>query len=195
MDLSNSVIASAVGEDKAARLGKRLPSFELMAKHLKANPGGYIIETGTARGPESWEGDGQSTLIWDAMVNVSMQQPISIDIHQGAVDNAAAQTRYVQYICHDSVQALASLPATTLERCRLLYLDSFDWNPELNMESAFHHLAELTTVYASLSSGCMIVVDDRHGDFMGKHHMVEYFFNKLGIEPVFKEYQIGWIKP
>lgn len=195
MDLSNSVIASAVGEDKAARLGKRLPSFELMVRHLKSNPGGYIIETGTARGPESWEGDGQSTLIWDAMVNVSMQQPISIDIHQGAVDNASQQTRYVQYICGDSVKTLASFSADTLKKCRLLYLDSFDWSPALNMESAFHHLAELATVYASLSSGCMIVVDDRHDDHLGKHHQVEYFFKKLGLEPIFVGYQIGWIKP
>lgn len=195
MDLGHSLIASLLGEEKALRLGKRLPTFEAMARHVKDNPGGMIIETGTARGPESWEGDGQSTLIWDALCKETGARCLSIDLHQGAIDNAKAQTNLVDYVCGDSVQVLATAHASALQMCRLLYLDSFDWSPELNMESAFHHLAELATVYASLPSGCMIVVDDRHADFQGKHHMVEYFFVKHGIEPVFRDYQIGWIKP
>jgi hypothetical protein len=41
----------------------------------------------------------------------------------------------------------------------------------------------------------MIVVDDRHTEEMGKHFLVDQFFQRLNLEPVFKSYQIGWIKP
>lgn len=66
---------------------------------------------------------------------------------------------------------------------------------EPELDSAFHHFAELATVWRLLPSDCLIMVDDRHSETSGKHFMVQFFMEKLGIEPVYKGHQIGWLKP
>ncbi len=178
------------------RLSMRAGTFYQMIKHLDQSPGGRIIETGCAWDKDNFEGQGQSTLIWDWVL--SNRQDLyctSIDATPKSIDNAKAQVQHVNLILGDSVKVLNAMPSHTFIDCRLLYLDSFDWTPELNLESAFHHMAELACVWPHLPSGCMIAVDDRHGVGVGKHWLVEAFMTKLKIEPVFCEYQIGWVKP
>jgi SAM-dependent methyltransferase len=155
-----------------------------------------IIETGTARIKDNWGGDGQSTLVWEWLCQqIVGLRAVSIDITPEHVAAAREQVKRVQVIEGDSIKTLAHLSRELVENCRLLYLDSFDWHPEHAMDSMFHHMAELATVYADLPSGCLIAVDDRHSRDQGKHFMVQAFFEKLGIEPLFAEYQIGWVKP
>lgn len=177
------------------KLGKRSGTFFQMIKHLETSPGGWIIETGCAWHTGNWGGQGQSTLIWDWVID---QRPdihcMSIDLSQEHVDTAMSQTKSVNYVCADSVKTLNDLD-DALTDCRLLYLDSFDWSEALNLESAFHHMAELAACWRHLPAGCMIVVDDRWGHMRGKHWLVEGFMSKLGIKPAFCEYQIGWVKP
>lgn len=191
MDLA----AALIKEPWFRQLGKRAGSFYQMIKHLDQFSDGCIIETGTAWDRNNWEGQGQSTLIWDwVLQRKAGLSCVSIDIMEEHVRTSDSQTKRVDYMCGDSVKTLNGM-AETLRECRLLYLDSFDWSPSLNLESAFHHMAELTACWRHLPSGCMIVVDDRHGAQAGKHWMVEGFFSKLGIEPVFCDYQVGWLKP
>ncbi len=165
-----------------------------MIEHLLNSDKGCIIETGTAWDKDNWEGQGQSTLIWDWICGRTKHEAYSIDLNPEAAKHALDHTMNVELITGDSVKTLSSMADRILENCVLLYLDSYDWSPEANLDSAFHHMAELTCVWSKLPAGCMIVVDDRHGDMKGKHFMVELFMDKLGIKPVFKDYQIGWVK-
>jgi hypothetical protein len=178
------------------KLAHRGETFRQIFRYLDAAPSGWIVETGTARIEGNWAGDGQSTLLWDRVAETRPDLAVqSIDLDRKAVETAMHQTKHVQFTCGDSVQALGRFPEP--EKIRLLYLDSFDWQPDptVNLDSAFHHMAELAAVWANLPSGCLVVVDDRHGEGWGKHFMVEFFMEKLGIEPLFKAYQIGWVKP
>lgn len=183
------------------RLEKRKWTFLKMIEHLEAIPeGGRILETGTLRITDNFEGDGQSTFIWNWFLSQEDLNDYwlaySVDIDPNAVKIATEHCPLVKIRESDSLKFLsdyAELLDPTM--VRLLYLDSFDWHPDIHLDSCFHHLAELTTIYAKLPSGCMIVVDDKHGPLAGKHMMVQFFFEKLGITPVFDAYQVGWIKP
>lgn len=183
------------------RLHVRRKGFEAAISHVSDfSEACYIVETGTSRIKDNWEGDGQSTLIWDWLVEEKKAfdetlKIISIDISTEAVLNSAEQTRNVEYLIGDSIQALSGLSDDIVENIRLLYLDSFDWHPDLHLDSAFHHFMELAAVYAKLPKNAMVMVDDRHGEEAGKHHLIKIFFEKLNIKPFYSGYQIAWIKP
>jgi cephalosporin hydroxylase len=168
----------------------------LMLEHLEKFDGGLIIETGSLRPEFEIDTDGGSTLVWDW---VAEQKPdykvISIDIREESVAHVKEKCKHVTPIKSDSISYLNSLNAEDVKDLRLLYLDSFDWSEQIHMQSAFHHMCELTTLWRILPSGCMIVVDDRHTEELGKHFLVDQFFQRLEVEPAFKSYQIGWIKP
>ncbi len=179
---------------------RRKKNFEYMIKHISETCAGVgprvIIETGSAHDRNNWDGQGQSTLIWDWVVGTYADiGAFSLDIRPESIETAKAQTTNIAYILGDSVKSLADMGDNLIRKTYLLYLDSFDWTPEGNLDSAFHHLAELTSVWRCLPSGCLIVVDDRHGDFKGKHWLVEGYMRQMGIESVFKNHQQGWLKP
>lgn len=178
------------------RLRKRGPNFAMMVDHVESRGAGMIVETGTARIKGNWEGDGQSTLIWDWLAEeLGSIEVVSIDITPENIAAAESQTKNVHYMLGDSVKTLAEFNDSAISRMSLLYLDSFDWDESLNLESPFHHLCELAVLWAKLPSGCMVAVDDRHGEQKGKHWLVEGFMKSLDIKPVFKNHQMGWVKP
>jgi hypothetical protein len=182
---------------RASTMAKAIEHLERWSVEQPYDPP-TIIETGTARIEGNWHGDGQSTLVWDWFAQNNSAAVLSIDLVQESVDIAKRQVTHVECVQGDSIQTLnkwASEMPGLIASTRLLYLDSFDWSPELQLESAGHHLCELTTVWAKLPSGCLIMVDDRHSPTQGKHVMVDGFMRALGVKPLFAEYQIGWIKP
>lgn len=178
------------------RLGPRQDGFLKAFEHISYFKSGLIIETGSMRIEDNWEGDGQSTLLWDWLARKAPTIGVlSIDIDPLVTSFGTSKAPNVTFHNADSVQTLSEIPKETADHIILLYLDSFNWSPELHLDSSFHHLCELAAIYANLPSGCMIMVDDRHTERMGKHFMVEMFFGKLGVDPVYKGYQIAWIKP
>jgi len=185
----------------ANRLFRRLDGFLQMADHIEwaYSVAGLnqIIETGTARVAGNWEGDGQSTLIWDYFASILGELKVtSIDLDPRAARIAKDQvTNRVEFIVGDSVEVLSKMSKEKLNKTCLLYLDSYDWSPELQAESSGHHLKELMAVYEHLPGGCLIVVDDCHSPTQGKHTEVKRFFEGLGIPPQFVGYQSGWTKP
>lgn len=176
------------------KLGRRGKNFRAMIEHVLKYSGSLIVETGTAWDKNNWEGQGQSTLIWDWLLSrcEDLSLPISIDVREEGISVAKGQTQNVRFICGDAVKVLGELAEPG--KIHLLYLDSYDWTPETNIESAAHHLMELTSIWPKLPLGCMVVVDDRHGEFQGKHWMVEAFMKKVSAQVAFKNHQIGWIK-
>lgn len=155
-----------------------------------------IIETGTARKKHNWNGDGQSTLVWDWLAKeIKGLKVLSIDISEQAVFEAQEQTTKVDFHIGDSITHLESLSAEILSKVGLLYLDSMDYYPGQRSESELHHLKELNTVWDKLPSGCLIVIDDCKGIEEGKHVEVAKFMKKENIEQAFIGYQTGWRKP
>lgn len=191
-----SLISDFLEDANSKKLERRFDGFAAIMRHLDTVQPGFILETGVSRKPDNWSGDGMSTAWWQWVVSRREDlSATSIDIDEQACAWASTQYPDVDILCSDSVQALHHLPRELIRSTRLLYLDSFDWSYEQNLDSAFHHFKELAAVWALLPSGCLIVIDDRHSDFLGKHAAVAAFMANLNIQPAFIDYQIGWIKP
>jgi len=188
----------------APKLARRKNTFEAMINHVWNKAGGgdpvFIVETGSAWDMGNWDGQGQSTLIWDWLIEEGKAhgkniRAYSVDINEESVTTARFQVKNVDVVLSDSVKFLNGLTPWVLNNAALVYLDSYDWSQERNIESAFHHMAELAAVWRDLRPGCMVAVDDRHGDYKGKHWLVEAFMGHyLKTAPAFKSHQIGWIK-
>jgi cephalosporin hydroxylase len=150
-----------------------------------------IVETGCARQPDNWAGDGQSTLVWDWLLDNLGGTGLSMDINEANCHAAAAQVKHVKIACVDSVVGLRVIVQP--ETIDFLYLDSYDLTETI--DSPTHHLAELTSVYPRLPSGCIIAVDDCVTEQYGKHRFVRDFLARMGVEPVLRGYVTVWVKP
>ena len=144
------------------RLDKRAQRFDALFRSLQAlGLSLLIVETGALRLPGNWEGDGQSTFMFDALVRESSGVLISIDIANESVDRARkACSSAAQLITNDSVLALHAVTQVVSKQIDLLHLNSFDLDPKDPLPSAIHHALELTAVRPLLGPGTVICVDD-----------------------------------
>ena len=193
-------------------LGQRLSTMKKALTYLESVDNPRIIETGTtrkARSDYTYASDGAATLIFNDYLGTrydtekleNQESPlITIDISLNACKMAMHQLDdWVTIICSDSIPALCNLK----EKCDLLYLDSFDLplHPETfeaiigpENPSAEHHLKELLAAKHLLKDGTLIMIDDASPEInYGKAGLLKEFFDAIGIEPFFNEYQIGWI--
>jgi len=150
-----------------------------------------IVETGCAREPNNWGGDGQSTLLWDWLLDKVGGTGLSMDISADNCKAAASQVKHFKVACVDSVVGLRTMVEP--ETVDFLYLDSYDLTETI--DSPTHHLAELAAVYARLPSGCLIAVDDCVSEQHGKHRFVRDFLARLGVHPLLRGYVTIWVKP
>ena len=102
-----------------------------------------IVETGCAREPDNWAGDGQSTLVWDWLLDNLGGTGLSMDINEDNCRAAASQVQHFKVACVDSVVGLRTMVKP--ETLDFLYLDSYDLTETI--DSPTHHLAELASVY------------------------------------------------
>ena len=183
-------------EKYAARLGVRRDGFLSMFSMLEAaRPQGdfRIVETGSMRVPDNWEGDGQSTVLFDQFVTFHGGEVLTVDMSPECGDLIAqACSEQVRFTCGDSVRYLHKLRTTGDQRIDLLYLDSFDLDINQPTPSAFHHVKELLAIWPALAPGAVIVVDDNPPGMIGKGYLVENFFDHVGIPKVFDGYQKLW---
>jgi len=164
----------------------------------------FIVETGCMRadhGQLALGDDGASTYIFDDFINYYDGEVASVDINP---DNVAHAQKMVsdktQVYCSDSVEFLWNIPSK--RKIDLLYLDSFDFEPEDPIPSQKHHLKELTAVMKNLRKGSIIMVDDNLNtpEFEwftkiaqgGKAGFVKEFMKDIGAELLLDEYQIIW---
>ena len=177
---------SKLGEDR------RWHGFETIAYYLLAKQEPvHIVETGCARQVDNWCGDGQSTQVWNWIVERTGGSITSFDIDPNAVAYAKSVAPLADVQCIDSVQGLRQLQNP--EQLDFLYLDSYDLTD--GIESPTHHLAELASVYPRLPSGCIIAVDDCMGEAHGKHRFVRDWLLSLGVRPLLESYVTVWRKP
>ena len=177
-----------------SRLGNRQNGFQYIFDYLESlDHEPTIIETGTYREENNYEGDGCSTLLFDNYIGHRGGTLVSVDIDPNACELASANTEFAEIILSDSVEYLGTLQG----RCDLLYLDSYnitnwadDWAP------AAHHLKELFAAKNVIVPGTLIVVDDnliQHKKRLGKGRLIYELMDSLGIEPAIDGYQVGWI--
>ena len=183
------------------RLGARAKGFRYIFNHLQKIKDPVIVETGTYREENNFEGDGCSTLLFDAYVNCFGGELYSVDIDPKACELARNATEHAQVYNSDSVAYLG----TFNKEIDLLYLDSYNipnGNWALDGEPAGHHLKELFAVRNALHPNSLIVVDDnimvKHPDTgnlirLGKGRLIYEMLEMLGKKPVFDLYQIGWL--
>ena len=176
-----------------SKLGARSHGFERIFAHLNQRSNPTIIETGTYREENNYQGDGCSTLLFDNYVQHKGGTLISVDIDSKACKLAKTWTTHAEVVESDSVEFLATLKG----KADLLYLDSYniedwanDWAP------AAHHLKELFAAKDVIKDGTLIVVDDnikQNNKRLGKGRLIYELMDALGIEPFLDEYQVGWV--
>ena len=172
------------------KLSKRANAFDIITSKLEElNRPVTIIETGCSRYVDSWEGDGNSTVIWDNFVSNFGGEVYSVDIDPNhTVYAKALVSDKTTIVTSDSVQWLKGLSLNA----DLLYLDSYDidWNnPEPSMR---HHENELMASMHILRPGSIVAVDDNLEN-VGKGYIVEQIANHLGWTTIVDEYIKAWV--
>lgn len=168
------------------RLGKRHEAFAAIAELLPE--GCHIIETGTVRQIDNWEGDGQSTIVWDTLATNLGGTVTTIDIDPiGAELVAELELQATTAIVGNSLDVIPTLTGHT----DLLYLDSFDVDFENPLPAAAHHLSELMAALNLLAPGSLVAVDDNQ-DNQGKGSEVAWFLAEHGAVEIVRGYVRVW---
>lgn len=168
------------------RLGKRHEAFATIAELLPE--GCRIIETGTVRQIDNWEGDGQSTIVWDTLATNLGGTVTTIDINPiGAELVAELELQATTAIVGNSLDVIPTLTG----HADLLYLDSFDVDFENPQPAAAHHLSELTAALNLLAPGSLVAVDDNRDD-QGKGSEVAWFLAEHGAVEIVRGYVRVW---
>lgn len=178
----------------APRLGKRADGFHVIFDHLGKISSPLIVETGCMRTPGNWEGDGQSSFLFDAFIQENTGRFFSIDIGLESIDTARrACSSATQLILNDSVSALHALAGGALSPASLLYLDSYDFDIANPMPSAIHHALELIAAGPLVGRDTIVCVDDYAvGGEGGKGMIIDQYFSSVRAEVLYSGYQKIW---
>jgi len=161
-----------------------------------------IVETGCVRKEGNWEGDGQSTVLFDKYVTMRQHggTVTSIDIDHAATNVCRGLvSNAVHVISGDSVTWLKQI-ARNMRPVDLLYLDSFDLDTSESLTCEVHHVNELIAALPMVRPHTLVVVDDspiKMNDWgmisvTGKGALVARHAVENGAELQFAKYQVGW---
>ena len=194
-------------DDVRSRLGHRQPGFDYIFKCLKLKQDPLIVETGCARQLDNYEGDGQSSLLFDKYINEYGGTFWTVDLAEESVEYSRSRmtSGSSSVTLGDSVTKLKQLNEILLEQNKkidFLYLDSFDAprdEPQVVYMSALHHMYELLTISPSLQKGALIGVDDNWVEYKdgqqvlsGKGQFIFDYMNKSGRPIKQNGYQLFW---
>lgn len=189
------------------RLGHRINGFDYIFQYFVDVDCPVIVETGCARKMDNYEGDGQSSLLFDKFIKQYGGEFHTIDISEESTDycKKVMTCNRSHVYTNDSIAQLKTLNHQFQQENKkidLLYLDSFDAprdNQEELFQSSLHHLYELLTISPSLKEGCIIGVDDNWTEekdgqhyIMGKGQFIFDYMKKSGRPLVQEGYQLFW---
>lgn len=173
----------------APKLGKRAEGFRAIF-HALSTDRPLIIETGCMRIPGNWEGDGQSTIQFDAFAREHSGRVFTLDISADHLQVArSACSTATTCVMGDSIASLHAL--SSMGRADLIYLDSFDLDPNTPMPSAVHHILELTAARPLMGHGTLIAIDDCEPNG-GKGMIVSPFLEAIRARLIYSGYQRVW---
>lgn len=179
-------------DSKKGDLRQRYESFRKTFEYLVGlgKTEYFIVETGTARQPGNWSGDGQSTVLFDKFSQDYGGRVVSLELDPGNIAKAKNQVSdRVEFIQGDSV---ANLKKIKMDYVDLLYLDSYDLDWNNPHPSSLHHLKELVSAMPMCRDHTLVVVDDNM-DGKGKGSYVREYMGDVGAETLFDGYQIGFV--
>ena len=196
-------------------LGLRKVSFKKIFQYLDTRPDPIVIvETGCARQHGNWQGDGQSTVLFDRYCahRAWGSGVFSVDIDPTAVDLCRSLVSdRVTVSVSDSLSWLYNLRSQIVSPVSLLYLDSYDVDWNHVWPSAAHHLKELTAAGPLVGADTLVVVDDAPAQALlasdsdsqyqlldqprigGKGQLVAQYAQSLGSQLFFSHYQAAWL--
>lgn len=177
------------------RLGRRADGFAVIFDALlKPRRDLLVIETGCMRVPRNWDGDGQSSFMFDALARDTNGLFFSIDITPESIETARrACSSATHLILNDSVAALHALSRALPMRASLLYLDSYDVDIANPLPSAIHHALELAAARPLIGPGTIVCVDDYGlGAEGGKGMIIDKFFSGIRARVLHCGYQKVW---
>lgn len=196
-DLSSPFLENI--KNLAPYLGKRMDSFETLFKCMvelyQSNKGLHIVETGCARIAGNWEGDGMSTVLFDAFI---AQHPgCTLDSYDISIESCTCARQLIRD-CNDSIQIHCMDAVHGLWEYKgvidILYLDSFDVDFDAPEPSARHHLKELCVAMNKLAPEALIMIDDNaHG--RGKGEFVREVMDAIGATCLYDGYQLLFRMP
>lgn len=193
--------------DVRNKLNHRMEGFDYIFQYFVDIENPLIVETGCAREMDNYEGDGQSSLLFDKFIKQYGGEFHTVDIAKESTDYCKGRmtSNHSHVYTEDSITQLKKLNAQFQQdnkKIDFLYLDSFDAprdNPEVIYHSSVHHLYELLTIAPSLKEGALIGVDDNwieqkdgQNYLLGKGQFVFDYMNKSGRKLCQGGYQLFW---
>lgn len=213
----NSAFWEFFNLEAAPKLGIREQTFRKIFEMLDEKSGPLtMVETGCARAPDNWAGDGQSTVMFDRYINLRDGDSSfhSVDLSPAAVSYAEnSVSKRSRIHLGDSVEFLQGFGTKLRQENRIidfLYLDSFDLDWNYWFPSAAHHLKELCAVMRVINKNFLVVVDDcplaanlvpnstnsfsfiQKPKVGGKGRLVAEYAESVGAKLEFAGYQAGW---
>ena len=179
-------------------LGLREIGFTKIFEYLETIKDPVIVETGTVREENNFEGDGCSTVLFDNYVGMQGGTLITVDIDPIACKTAERLTTHAEVVEGDSVEFLSTLDG----KVDLLYLDSFNiYNWLDDWKASAHHLKEIFAAKNVIKEGTLIIVDDNlyvpesedTNKKLGKGRIIHELMKSIGIPTFVDGYHIGWI--
>jgi len=188
-------------DEMIEQTGVRQTGFRLLVDDLLRRQWPTVVETGCARQPGNWQGDGLSTLLWSAVPNAVVH---TFDIDREAVDNCREMVKdcpRTSVWLRDGITGLVWLEDLHASRLAagisLLYLDSMDVDMANPHEAARHTLFEFIAARGLLRPGSLVAVDDNlrredDGRVVGKGRYVADFMSRAGKTLIHDGYQMVW---
>jgi predicted O-methyltransferase YrrM len=145
-----------------------------------------IVETGVYRGIHF---DGQSTLIWAKIAEHTGGHVTGIDISPDSIARAGVllgrYRRFVTLMLRDSLEALEEIRGPI----DVLYLDSYDHDPDNPDPCQRHQLAEARIAIPKMAEKSIILLDDCIFSTGGKAKLSDPYIQEAGYTLVALEYQ------
>jgi hypothetical protein len=162
-------------------------TFKAVARAALALGAKNYVETGCYRGIHF---DGQSTLIWAKLAQATGGHATAIDISKDSIECAIEllgdeMRPFVRMMLMCSLQGL-KLVEPPID---VLYLDSFDHDPDNPEPCQQHQLAEATIAIPKMAERSIILLDDCIFNSGGKSKLSHPFIIGSGWKVVAQEYQ------
>lgn len=169
------------------QLGRRFDAFTMICDLLPGAP--TIVETGSIRQLGNWQGDGQSTIVWNDIAARTGGTVTTIDIDPtGANLVELVGLSHTTAITADSIETLRTLDCGPVD---FLYLDAYDIDFAAPVPAQEHHLREINAAWHLLRKGSLVAVDDNI-DGSGKGTMVGEFLVARNAVELLDDYVRIW---
>lgn len=175
-----------------ARVHDRWPTFQIALNWLAQAGGKVVVETGCLR-HDSFQ-DGYSTVLLGESCKRIGAKLFSVDIALAHVEVARRKTAEfgdtVSVTVGDSISFLKGFG----HRIDLLYLDSFDYDPNNPFLAQNHVLEELRAAFPLLAPRACVLIDDNDSRGGGKGELGKQFLRENGFTCILDFFQSCWVR-